>query len=153
MLLGDKSKTCQDLLSLNLRYINCCRLTKAFPKALGNANVPCKKFSSLHVTLQLQFTPRSVHDLRFLICKSLTESFRNEALSRGECLFHPASTSVEHIGVSCSTSRRRTDQTGVKSLSRSDWGQEIRLGSDWGGQWREDHKNRKCFAPNYQKWK
>ena len=36
---GDKSKTCQDFLSLNLRHINCFRCLKISTKALGTAIV------------------------------------------------------------------------------------------------------------------
>ena len=50
-LLGDKSKTCWDFLSLNLRYISCCWCPKIFLEPLRNIIVPCKKFSSLYVAL------------------------------------------------------------------------------------------------------
>ena len=79
--LGDKSKTGQDLLSLNLRYRSCFRCPKISTKALKNAVVSHMKACSLYVTLSFDhdLNPRD-HDLdprihlRLKNFKSLTEN-------------------------------------------------------------------------------
>ena len=106
--LGIKSKTCRDFLSLNLRHVSCFRCPQISAKALRNAIVSQPKANSLFLPFSFDHSLDPGIHLRFTNFKSLTRRWLEE-----NCLFHHSS-SFEPIGVSCLTC--------WQALSRSELG-------------------------------